>query len=39
LRDFPHPRSLKAVELNAKYWGVKMGLKAAEAFKAIRIRT
>jgi len=39
LRDFPHPRSLKAVELNAKHWGVKMGLEAAEAFKTIRIRT
>ena len=38
LRDFPHPRSLKAVELNAKHWGVKMGLEAAEAFKTIRVR-
>jgi LmbE family N-acetylglucosaminyl deacetylase len=39
LRDFPHSRSLKAVELNAKQWGVKMGFEAAEAFKTIRIRT
>jgi len=39
LRDFSHPRSLKAVELNAKQWGVKMGFEAAEAFKVIRIRT
>jgi LmbE family N-acetylglucosaminyl deacetylase len=39
LRDFPHPRSLKAVELNAKLWGVKMGFEAAEAFKTIRRRT
>jgi len=38
LRDFPHPRSLKAVELNAKHWGVKMGFEVAEAFKTIRIR-
>ena len=38
LRDFPHPRSLKAVELNAKQWGVKMGFEATEAFKTIRIR-
>ncbi len=38
LRDFPHPRSLKAVELNAKHWGVKMGFEAAEAFKTIRVR-
>jgi LmbE family N-acetylglucosaminyl deacetylase len=39
LRDFPHPRSLKAVALNAKQWGVKMGFEATEAFKTIRIRT
>ncbi len=39
LRDFPHPRSLKAVELNAKYRGVKIGFEAAEAFKTVRIRT
>jgi len=39
LRDFPHPRSLEAVEINAKHWGVKMGFEAAEAFKTIRIRT
>jgi LmbE family N-acetylglucosaminyl deacetylase len=38
-REFPHPRSLKAVELNAKCWGVKMGFEAVEAFKTIRIRT
>tara|TARA_B100001964_G_C14217798_1_gene593699 strand:+ start:448 stop:684 length:237 start_codon:yes stop_codon:yes gene_type:complete len=31
LRDFPHPHSLKAVELNAQQWGVKMGFEAAEA--------
>ena len=39
LREFPHPRSLKAVELNAKCWGVKVGFEAVEAFKTIRIRT
>jgi len=38
LRDFPHPRSLKSVALNAKQWGVKVGFVAAEAFKTIRIR-
>jgi|TARA_B100002003_G_scaffold172984_1_gene160886 LmbE family N-acetylglucosaminyl deacetylase len=38
LGDFPHPRSLTAVELNAKQWGVKVGFEAAEAFKTIRIR-
>ena len=39
LREFPHPRSLKALELNAEQWGVKMGFEAAEAFKTVRIRT
>ena len=38
LRDFPHPRSLKAVELSAQQWGVKMGFGAAEAFKTVRVR-
>ena len=37
LREFPHPRSLKAAELNAKTWGAKTGLEYAEAFMAIRI--
>ena len=37
LRDFPQPRSLEAVELNAKQWGVKMGIESAEAFKTIRL--
>jgi LmbE family N-acetylglucosaminyl deacetylase len=36
LRAFPHPRSLKAVEFNAKTWGVKVGLKSAEAFELVR---
>jgi hypothetical protein len=37
LRDFPHPRSLEAVELNAKQWAIKVGLEVAEAFKTIRL--
>jgi LmbE family N-acetylglucosaminyl deacetylase len=37
LRNFPHPRSLEGIELNAKYMGMRVGLKAAEAFKCIRI--
>ena len=37
LKNFPHPRSLKGIELNAKYWGMRVGLDAAEAFKSIRI--
>ena len=36
LREYPHPRSLKAIELNAKYWGVRLGVPAAEAFMALR---
>jgi len=36
LKEFPHPRSLKAIELNAKSWGVKVGLEYAEAFELIR---
>ena len=37
LREFPHPRSVEAVELNAKAWGMKIGLNYAEAFKVVRI--
>ncbi|NPA10880.1 MAG: PIG-L family deacetylase [Epsilonproteobacteria bacterium] len=37
LRDFPHPRSLYGIELNAKQWGMKVGVEYAEAFKCIRI--
>ncbi len=37
LREFPHPRSLEGIRLNAQYWGMKTGLKYAEAFKVIRI--
>ena len=36
LRDFPHPRSLEGIALNAKYWGMKLGLKYTEAFQTIR---
>lgn len=37
LREFPHPRSLHAVRLNAEYWAMRVGTKYAEAFKAVRI--
>ena len=37
LRKFPHPRSLEAVEMNAKVWGMKTGVEYAEAFRAIRV--
>lgn len=36
IRDFPHPRSIKNIELNAKNWGVKIGVNMAEAFKTVR---
>ena len=36
LRDFPHPRSLEAVRLNARLWGAKTGLEYAEAFECVR---
>lgn len=37
IKKFPHPRSLQAVELNAKAWGIKVGLKYIEAFKSVRV--
>lgn len=37
LKDFPHPRSLEGIRLNAKYWGLRTGLKYAEALKAVRL--
>lgn len=38
VREYPHPRSLEAVRRQAELWGVKAGLKAAEAFVLIRER-
>ena len=37
LREYPHPRSLKGIRLNAEQWGMKTGLKYAEAFKLVRL--
>jgi LmbE family N-acetylglucosaminyl deacetylase len=37
IRDFPHPRSPKALSINAKRWGSQIGLEAAEAFELIRM--
>ena len=37
LCEYPHPRSLEGIELNAKYQGMRIGKQAAEAFKSIRI--
>lgn len=35
LREYPHPRSLQMIEENARYWGVRVGLSYAEAFKTL----
>ena len=37
IRDYPHPRSLEGIELNAKVWGQKAGVQYAEAFKVVRL--
>jgi LmbE family N-acetylglucosaminyl deacetylase len=36
LEDFPHPRSLEALEIIAKRWGTVSGFNAAEAFYLVR---
>jgi len=36
LREFPHPRSLEGAEVLAKYRGMQVGVKYAEAFMLIR---
>lgn len=36
LRDWPHPRSLKGVEVLAEQRGMQVGIHAAEAFSLIR---
>jgi len=36
LRRYSHPRSLEGVKLIAKCWGMKVGLKYAEAFELVR---
>jgi LmbE family N-acetylglucosaminyl deacetylase len=36
LRDYPHPRSLRALRERAAYWGSLAGLKAAEPFLVLR---
>ncbi|MDD5194081.1 MAG: PIG-L family deacetylase [Candidatus Omnitrophica bacterium] len=36
IRDFPHPRSLEAVKVNARRWGSVAGVSYAEAFELIR---
>lgn len=36
LKDYPHPRSLAAMKIQAEMWGIRTGLQAAEAFVTIR---
>jgi len=36
IRPYPHPRSPKALEIQALRWGVAMGIIYAEAFQIIR---
>lgn len=36
IREYPHPRSLKALEIIAARWGTVVGTKYAEAFELIR---
>jgi len=36
LCEFPHPRSLEGIKLNASYQGMRVGKKYVEAFKTIR---
>ena len=37
LCQYPHPRSIPGIELNAKYHGMRVGKVAVEAFKSIRV--
>ena len=36
LMDYPHPRSLKCIDLAAEMWGVRTGTGKAEAFQTLR---
>jgi hypothetical protein len=36
LREPPHPRTPETVEQNARVWGAKAGVPAAEAFEVLR---
>jgi len=37
LRQYPHPRSIEGIKLNAKYHGMRVGKKFVEAFKSVRV--
>jgi len=36
LRDYPHPRSSRALRERAAYWGSHIGRPAAEPFAVLR---
>jgi LmbE family N-acetylglucosaminyl deacetylase len=36
LRDYPHPRSSRALRERAAYWGSHVGRQAAEPFQVLR---
>lgn len=37
LCEYPHPRSIEGIELNAKYQGMRVGKEYVEAFMSIRV--
>ncbi len=37
LREYPHPRSIEGIRLNAQYQGMRVGQKCVEAFKTVRV--
>ncbi|KKN82056.1 hypothetical protein LCGC14_0313230 [marine sediment metagenome] len=37
MRPFPHPRSFRALEARAQYWGAVVGVEYAEAFEVVRM--
>lgn len=37
MRTFPHPRSIQGIKISAGYWGMRVGMRYAEAFKTVRI--
>ncbi|AJC91327.1 PIG-L deacetylase family protein [Campylobacter subantarcticus] len=37
LKQYPHPRSLEGIKINAQYQGMRVGLQYAEAFKSIKV--
>ncbi|EAH6869417.1 PIG-L family deacetylase [Campylobacter sp. RKI_CA19_01128] len=37
LRNYPHPRSLEGIKINAQYQGMRVGLQYAEVFKSVKV--